>query len=302
MEIKKIILLTFCFLFSSTVRGYTAWTGPTTIVAGTWGTGTTQFGLETGDSPDDDNFPGLDAILGNGDIVIGDLVNKRTEVYTPQNAIKIVIPWNAQHQPDGSIIYSNSIPKYLVGSNDLGYDSNQNLWSGGDNYFALISITGDIVTTSSTRPMELGILSQKITGTSHYKRIEYPDAVYFYYYTGSTEYFPYDSGIIRINTNLIMDVHNGFQPARVYAFTATAIQTPAGQKQQYQLFLNSSWVAPLPQYKPVERPSNWPPNAEPPPQGVAAEYGSAVIGPDGSIYTYDRSDTEYKIVKWTWTP
>ncbi len=300
MEIRKVLLISLCFTLLTTARLYAAWSGPTTIVAGTWGTATTQFGLETGDVSAYDTYPDLDAIIGNGDIVIGDLVNKRTEVYTSQGTIEFVIPWNAQKQPDGSTIYTNSIPKYKVGSHDLGYDSNQNLWSGGDNYFALISITGDIVTTTTTRPMELGILSHKITGTSHYARIEYPDGVYFYYYTGETSYFDYASGIIRINTNLIMDVHNNFEPARVYAFTASAIATPAGQKQQYQLFLNASWQAPQNQYKILKPGSNV--YGTEPQESVINEYGQAVIGPDGSIYTYDRSDMDYKIVKWTWIP
>ncbi len=319
-------------MFSVTVKTYAnGWSGPTTILSGTWGTGTTQFGLEQGDSFDVP--PQEIGISNSGKVVIGDKVNGRIESFnsdgtfltsftfqgmpefssqlqhywplslfmsTDQCIVSEVSKYKQIYDINGNLIHSLTNVPYGVIYVDKG--CNLYTYSPAAKSYRIYTPTGTLLTTSTSRPMELGILSQKITGTSHYKKIEYPNGVYFYYYTGSTDYFPYASGIIRINTNLIMDVHNGMEPSRVYAFTATATQTPAGQKQQYQLFLNSSWIAPLPQYKPVERPSNWPPNAEPPPQGIAAEYGSAVIGPDGSIYTYDRSDTEYKIVKWTWTP
>jgi hypothetical protein len=301
MEIRKKFVLIISILFiilSFSLSSYAGWTGPTTIVAGTWGTGTTQFGLEHGDTSD--TYPELDGILGDGSIVISDLVDKRTVVYNSNGSFKDEDTYTEQRTSDGMIRYFHK--KYLLGCCPQGYSSSGNLWTGSDNIYALFDNTGTLLTTTSSRPMELGILSQKITGTSHYKRIEYPDGVYFYYYTGSTDYFSYASGIFRVNTNLIMDVHNSMQPSRVYAFTATVIPTPAGQKQQYQLLLNATWKAPLPQYKPVYKPPDWPPNAEPPRQGVAAEYGEAVIGPDGSIYTWVRSDTDYKIVKWTWSP
>ncbi|MCL4467947.1 MAG: hypothetical protein M1591_03320 [Deltaproteobacteria bacterium] len=297
MEIRKVLLISLCFTLLTTARLYAAWSGPTTIVAGTWGTGTTQFGLETGDSPADDHYPHLTGILGNGSIVIDDIINERTELYSGNGVLQDTAIWTEAAQPDGSVIYTK--PKYGLGCCEYGYQSN-NLIIGGNNYYQEFNSTGTLLTTTTTRPMVLGILSHKITGTSHYARIKYPDGVYFYYYTGETSYFDYASGIIRINTNLIMDVHNNFEPARVYAFTASAIDTPAGQKQQYQLFLNASWQAPQNQYKILKPGSNV--YGTEPQESVINEYGQAVIGPDGSIYTYDRSDTDYKIVKWTWTP
>ncbi|MCL5878751.1 MAG: hypothetical protein M1428_02990 [Deltaproteobacteria bacterium] len=319
MEIKKFFFMTSCLVFLFAGNSYAGWTGPTTVLSGTWGTGTTQFGLEQGDSLD--SYPKIIKLNDVGSIGVLDNVNNRIQLFDSSgNLIQIfqTNPYTFAFDSANNLYtaYKGVLEKFssttlqwqqtCVSGNGL---INISLIGNGvvttgypKSIYCIYSPAGTLLTTTSTRPMVLGILSQKITGTSHYKKIEYPDGVYFYYYTGSTGYFPYDSGIIRINTNLIMDVHNGMEPARVYAFTATAIQTPAGQKQQYQLFLNTSWVAPLPQYKPVERPSHWPPNAEPPPQGVAAEYGQAVIGPDGSIYTYDRSDTNYKIVKWTWSP
>ena len=34
---------------------------------------------------------------------------------------------------------------------------------------------------------------------------------------------------------------------------------------------------------------------------IIAQYGDPVVGPDGSIYCWMRSETHYKILKWTWT-
>ena len=280
-------------LLIATVKLYAAWSGPTTIISGTWGNGSGQFGLREQDSFS--QFAGPLYVLYDGTIIVQDSVNGRFARYSSSGTIITTTVcvqdtkgnWNGDCRIEGD---------YEVAVNDNGFWTGSN--EGNTHYFQ--DNTGTLLTTTSTRPMELGILSHKITGTSHYARIEYPDGVYFYYYTGETSYFDYASGIIRINTNLIMDVHNNFEPARVYAFTASAIDTPAGQKQQYQLFLNASWQAPQNQYKILKPGSNV--YGTEPQESVINEYGQAVIGPDGSIYTYDRSDTDYKIVKWTWIP
>jgi len=327
------LLISVCSIFLTTVKLYAGWTGPTTIVSGVWGTGSGQFGLNQGDNSDYDMFPTYFGVSNSRKVIIGDEVNVRIESFNPDGSF--ITSFTFQSMPEYASQLKHGWPLSLFVSTDQCivsqvskytqiYDINGNLihnltsikagliyadqgcnlyaYSPAAKSYYIFNNTGTLLTTTSSRPMELGILSQKITGTSHYKRIEYPDGVYFYYYTGSTDYFSYASGIFRVNTNLIMNVHNNFQPSRVYAFTATVIPTPVGQKQQYQLLLNATWKAPLPQYKPVYKPPDWPPNAEPPRQGVAAEYGEAVIGPDGSIYTWVRSDTDYKIVKWTWSP
>ena len=285
MEIRKKFVLIISILFiilSFSLSSYAGWTGPTTIVAGTWGTGTTQFGLEHGDTSD--SFPDIDAVLPDGRIIIHDGVNKRFDIYNMSGVLINNIYWYVNNGSSGTVNPVFSTYQFM---NVQGYTPDGNIWMEIENDYLLKTPTGTLLTTTSSRPMELGILSQKITGTSHYKRIEYPDGVYFYYYTGSTDYFSYASGIFRVNTNLIMNVHNNFQPSRVYAFTATVIPTPVGQKQQYQLLLNATWVAPPPQYAStgLTPPSYAPPGAEAPPPSIVAEYGSAVIGPDGSIYT-----------------
>ena len=303
MEVREkrrniLTILIIITILCCSLNSYASWSGPITVVTGTWGKNIGQFGLEQGDTPAYDMFSGPFYILYDGTIIIRDVLNRRFVRYSSSGTIitTTVCVRDAQGNLNGDC--------RIVGDREIATESN-GFWTESDenNNYYFQDNTGTLLTTT-TRPMALGIVSHKITGTSHYARIEYPDGVYFYYYTGSTDYFPYASGIIRINTNLIMDVHNGMEPSRVYAFTATATQTPAGQKQQYQLFLNSSWVAPLPQYagSGLTPPSYAPPGAEPPPPKIVAEYGQAVIGPDGSIYTYDRSDTDYKIVKWTWTP
>ncbi len=78
MEVKKIIFISLVTMLVMPIKVFAGWTGPTTIVAGTWGTGTTQFGLEKGDTSD--NFPDLGAVLPNGQIIIEDNVNSRFNV------------------------------------------------------------------------------------------------------------------------------------------------------------------------------------------------------------------------------
>jgi hypothetical protein len=294
MEIRKKFVLIISILFvilSFSLSSYAGWTGPTTIVAGTWGTGTTQFGLEHGDTSD--SFPDIDAVLPDGRIIIHDGVNKRFDIYNMSGVLINNIYWYVNNGSSGTVNPVFSTYQFM---NVQGYTPDGNIWMEIENDYLLKTPTGTLLTTSSSRPMELGILSQKITGTSHYKRIEYPDGVYFYYYTGSTGYFKYESELFRVNSNLILDN----QGSTVYAFTATAISTPAGQKQQYQLLLNATWNVPQNQYK-VIRPADNNFGLEEK-DSIIAEYGEAVIGPDGSIYTWVRSDTDYKIVKWTWSP
>jgi len=320
MEIRKKFVLIISILFiilSFSLSSYAGWTGPTTIVAGTWGTGTTQFGLEKGDTSDD--FPQSFGISDNGRIIIADSINERLDVFNSDGSYmcsaKSPLQWDgwpASVLVNGSncavvgyveMTHTFSVndcsqigfAKNMGGANYVSQDCSK-IYVNAINGWKIYTPTGTLLTTTSSRPMELGILSQKITGTSHYKRIEYPDGVYFYYYTGSTGYFKYESELFRVNSNLILDN----QGSTVYAFTATAISTPAGQKQQYQLLLNATWNVPQNQYK-VIRPADNNFGLEEK-DSIIAEYGEAVIGPDGSIYTWVRSDTDYKILKWTWSP
>jgi hypothetical protein len=288
MEIRKILFLSSILLLLST-KVYGAWSGPQTIISGIWGNSVGEFGIRHGDTTD--QFAGPFYILSDGTIIVQDSVNGRFVRYSSSGTIITTTVcvqdakgnWNGDCRIEGD---------YEVGINSNGFWSK----SYDNNNYYFQDNTGTLLTTTSSRPMELGILSQKITGTSHYKRIEYPDGVYFYYYTGSTGYFKYESELFRVNSNLILDN----QGSTVYAFTATAISTPAGQKQQYQLLLNATWKAPQNQYK-VIRPADNNFGLEEK-DSIIAEYGEAVIGPDGSIYTWVRSDTDYKIVKWTWSP
>jgi hypothetical protein len=46
--------------------------------------------------------------------------------------------------------------------------------------------------------------------------------------------------------------------------------------------------------------ANVPLNEETPRPGVALEYGSPSLAPNGDVYTWKRTPDKYSIVKWTW--
>ncbi len=80
-----LILFSLVFLFVTAVKSYAGWTGPTTIVAGTWGSGPGQFGLKEEDSYA--QFAGPFYILSDGTIIIQDSINGRFVRYSSSGTI-----------------------------------------------------------------------------------------------------------------------------------------------------------------------------------------------------------------------
>jgi hypothetical protein len=194
---------------------------------------------------------------------------------------------------------------FPVSINCLGIGQNGNLWAQilNDSNYYKYSPTGNLLATYPSKPSELGEWKFSCkSGNSTEKRctnlqyqIEYPDAVYVYDVTKAQFKSNLDKQL-RIFPNLIMD-NKG---KNVYSYSVTATVTPQGwTRPQKWLGFSAVWGKP-------EDDDIFHPNPEDKTIGgtveIIAQYGDPVIGPDGSIYCWMRSETQYKILKWTWTP
>jgi hypothetical protein len=289
MNSKILIVSTLCFIFIGIcfwgIDVYAEWLNQEEIISGTWGSETTQFGLEKGDTIAFDMFPLSEYYLLDG-ILIWDTVNGRMKKYTYSGALLKVIKcvesstgqWNEECRIDGTFI------KILPDGN---------FYTSHKGKFLLYSSVGELLQTMSTRPLELGKITINKISSSQYKyEIEYPEAIYIY--EGAKDMFK-ENGIVRVNTNLIMQ---NFKD-KVYAYKVVEeIPVNEGEKKKYKIDKVSEWVKPEDQYVQTEldQPDH--------PIGfeltIIAEYGNAVIGPDGSIYTWMRTETNYKILRWRW--
>lgn len=232
-------------------------------------------------------------------MVISDGANMRTVVYSSAGILKDSDPWTEVIKPDGRKSYSHK--KYLLGCCFAGYGGTGNLWIDRKGAYMSFDNRGNPFQSASTRPLELGVTSFRyIAGVTaenrcrsvHYYEyaVEYPDAVYIF--DECQEDFKSDlSGPVRVFDNLIMDNHQG----SIYVYrvmrTFPALE---GRKQKRYLEWIATWRKPEDEFGPprmvcLERLAN-----------LTAEYGDPVIGPDGSVYSWKRTPTNYKILKWTW--
>jgi len=301
---KKIYKIFFIAILFIPISVFGEWSSPEEVVIGTWGIEPMQFGIDRGDTIAYDRFPELAVILKNGDIIINDWVNERTVVYTSSGSLKKIVIWVKKFLQDKPGHWTYEISEYSFGPIVVGYNSEGDVWTkSGETYF-LESITGSNLQTSSTRPLELGLwrficklprsnFPESKCSFLRYE-IEYPDAVFVYEVTKPL----FKSNLkdqVRINDNLIMD-NKGYDEDCVYAYSVTATVMPDGATKPLRwLGYVTKWERPQGEYGTeivgVEKLDV-----------LIKEYGSPVIGPDGSIYTWMRTPTHYKILRWRWVP
>ena len=315
--IHSILLIIILFV---PVHVFAGWSPQEEIISGTWGSESLQFGLESGDTVTYDGFPGFFDISDDGWIVISDGVNGRFKLYGETGSfIRNITPPVANPREwviEPKFVMANIVlilNKYYFfastgevitavdGPGKIGF------WGGREaklyveqrrpiSQWLIYSPTGELLQTSSTRPLELGKVTVKRQSESMWNyEVEYPEGIYIY---EGGEHMIKEDGIARINQNLIIQNRRD----KVYAYKVREEITVAeGEKQKYRLDKVAEWVKPENQGAPPDIDiSTIPPGVELPRGIIIAQYGEAVIGPDGSIYTWMRSETHYKILKWKW--
>jgi len=297
-NIYIIIFIVAMFLKATTV--WAGFTGPSTIIQGSWGAGDANFGFESGDTLD--SFPGLLVVDETGNIIIGDGVNLRVKIYDATGV------WKTNFTYNGITVELGGWPTDLRAKANVGifsiyeklqkYDYNGNLvWSVamngfqnfwvtdggvwvqayGQSKYSLYSPTGQLIKTSTTRPLELGVAESGLKGSSGYlQRVKYPDRVFSFFIPWKTmNSYQQDT-----RGNLIVTAQTDSKDV-VYKISACGkilgqLQMPADKGHIVQQLGSETFSE------------------------LDYEYGKPVIAPNGDVYTWKRTPDTYSILTWTW--
>ena len=282
MGLKIRLCLTTILLLSIVPIVEAAWEGPVEVISGIWGSGTEQFGLRSGDS--EDTFPLLNVVTPDGKIVITDSVNKKQLVFSIQSNFIKEVQWIVKSREGGRTVYD--VPEYSFGP-VVGFSADGNIsTSSGGKYF-LVTPTGQLIRTSTTRPLELGkVNSQRISAGQYKSTITYPGAVY---------QILADQPVVKYYRDSIKNIY------QIETFTETVgeEETTSYKVHKYNKCSKkiSTLSMPRSQYEPM------PPEAAEHPTWVPVpvmEYGEPLVAPNGEVYAWARTKTQYKILKWTW--
>lgn len=140
--------------------------------------------------------------------------------------------------------------------------------------YSLYSPAGQLIKTSTTRPLELGKVSEKRISANKYKiTVTYPDKAYSLDMAGPFEKYVRD-------TNDFMYALSG---KVVKKFGACGKELGSLTIPENQLNIIK------PSGRGVEAVAE-----------LIAEYGQPVVAPNGDVYTWKRTPDTYSILKWTW--
>jgi hypothetical protein len=256
------------FLTATVTASNAGWQGPTETENGIWGSGVGQFGLENGDSGD--IFPKLEAITSDDKIVISDIVNKKQLVFNIEGRFIKEVPWTIKAQGGDRTTYS--ISEYSFGY-VLGYSSDGNIYASTGNNYYLKSSTGQVLKAFTTKPSELGVVSEKHLSYGQSKvTVTYPGKEWSIIGKGRVPKYTLDR-----NSNLYGSGDK------------QAIRYSACGKELARLTLSADNIQEESQGEQVE-----------PDVTVLEGYGAPLIAPNGDVYTWKRTPDTYSILKWTW--
>ena len=305
-KIKRIIVL-LTIITIIPVGAFAAWTGPQDVLSGTWGSGIGQFYLFQGESVD--FLPKIISVDKNGIIVIPDEGNKRITIYNPDGTIRntlfkpSALPTidNSGNWPDDFVSYpgGNSFTidceyqKTANGRKPLKIcfvDYSNNILAKVDlaevfpmetgfvllknKTYSLYSPTGQLIKTTNTKPLELGVVSETPLGNGQYKvTVKFP----------AKEWTIISRGVVPKYTRDVNGNLNG-------SGTKQAIRYNACGKEIARLTMPAKNTV-------REEPQD---EGDEPTITVIEEYGVPVVAPNGDVYTWKRTPTNYSIIKWTW--
>jgi len=295
MKIAGLLVLLLAYPLNVTAD----WSGLNEIVQGTWGTGDAQFGFQSGEIKD--QFPEHILILSDGKIIVEDWVNNRLNIYQPNGQYlksmaqmglglyeldpdKIIsFVWDGNIKNERIEVSSLSQENWLwVDKNSIFNSARASIrvvgniiyvWDGKQNSYQYSS-TGQLVKVSTTRPPELGVVSEKALGDGQYKvTVKYPDKEWLILGRGRVPKYTRD-----ISGNLY-----GFGDKQVIRYSSCG-------KELSRLTMPSNNIQEESRGERLE-----------PKVTVLEGYGSPVVAPNGDIYTWKRTPDKYSILRWTWT-
>ena len=298
MELRKkmkgiIINIIIIFVLFPIPKVFGDWMGPVEVVIGSWGSSAKQFGKDQQDSGT--FLPREFGVDQEGIILIADKVNNRIQLFKPDGSLYTIInrpmeikdnlwPWTLIIVPDGNSLmaeltivdYAGSILKkvnikrferYASPNGYIIYDVNKKNYNR-------YSPTGQLLKTYKERPLELGVVKEKSSGSKRYKvTIKYPDKEWVVISKGACSRYVRD-----LNCNLYCPGHrqvikydeDGNEAARLTMPKRIADEFPGvGPGAEAEIY-------------------------------VKEEYGPPVVSPNGDVYAWKRTPDTYSIVKWTW--
>ncbi|MCX7794234.1 MAG: fibronectin type III domain-containing protein [Thermodesulfovibrionales bacterium] len=160
------------------------------------------------------------------------------------------------------------------------------VYKSDEKKFYLYSPTGQLIKTSTERPLELGwVSSVRING--HYKSIvKYPDMVY---------QIIADQPIVKY----YRDINQNLYQIETFTETVGDEEIISYKVHKYSRCSKKVSVLNMPrsQYEPMPPEMSDMPTCKPRP---IIEYGEPLVAPNGDVYAWARTKTHYKILKWTW--
>lgn len=299
MLIRLTIVL--AIIIGVAVKADAKWKGPFEVVKLGWGNDATQTALSHGDA-EENQFTEIFAIDKDGNILLADAGNVRLQIFSSNGklikSIKPVnLPSNIFGWPLGLTVLSNAqvmikrgdkyqiynyegrLTREFIGVATHIYeiealsDDSIIAYKSDNNTYYQYSRTGQLIKTSSARPIELGIVSEKYMAPGQYKvTVKYPDREWEIVGPGAFPKYVRDK-----DGNLY-----GLGEAQVSMYASTGkelanLTMPKGKVQEI-----SRGHAIEPKVKTLE------------------EYGSPVVAPSGEVYTWKYTPDKYSIIKWIW--
>lgn len=295
---RTVVLLSFLFAYAASAHA--AWQGPIHIVSGVWGSDNGQFAINYGDSGD--QFPTMIVVSGSGKILIGDSINKRIQVFNADGSFSnLIMPkgFPASYPPviqwplslficgDSSIYTRRNEYLQIYGVNGdllqnfttirggiafVDQQCNFYTFNPSTNQYFQYSPAGQLISTSTTKPLEFGVVkSQKLAENNYKITVSYPDKVYGL--LADREFMRY----VRDVRGFVYGVNAG----GVWRFNECGKLTGT-------VLMPSSQIQETPRSGGGENFIT-----------VEAEYGRPVVASNGDVYTWKRAD-KYSILKWTW--
>jgi len=296
MKISATIFGLIVFFFLLTLKAWADWSDPQNVVVGTWGSDPGQFFFGTGGTFD--SFPRNFGVDNQGRVFINDESNARIQLFRNTGSLEKIItapqdintslgwPYSIYVHPNGSLVGSYDGPQkfFFDSSGDLvkkvnvygqaiptseGY-----LFEVSQTKYFLFSPTGELLKTTTERPLELGRVKERPLGGGRYKvTVEYSDRTWGIVGKGRFPRYIRDSkGNLYASGDMQAARYNkcGRQLELLTMPEAIVEVIPSG----------------VPGIEPIDN--------------VQEEYGAPVLAPNGDVYTWKRTPDTYSILKWTW--
>ncbi len=288
---------------------------PVMIIKSGWGANEYQFGFQTQDTSN--LFPIDIGINEEGLISISDIVNKRVKVYMSDGRLKSVVqpkeventrygwPTFMSIDSNGNIFTSNhdhQLQKYDIDGKLLWV---QDVYVGSINVLRDDSVIisgcrpnmkgkeinpdGIIIKTYKNRPIELGHIAKKRKKADGFDiKVDFLSSIYNF---RIEDFTPED----QLARDLVKTLYVIQRRVKVIN------DGPPGNtvRQNYRVVRidkcgNPNLMIDLPENEYAQT------SAKDSSSSVVKEYGSPQISPFGDIYCWARTESEYKILKWTW--